>query len=429
MKSIRMLLVEDQHDLVANLKNLYRQAFDAQGFNSVTIEEAATVEEARDLARAAKGHPYDLVSLDVNLGDREQTGLDVLSTLKRFKSAWMVAVLTGVETDQTLDGTLGKAGGEDLRKRLRRNAYAKFPAERLLVVEKPSSGMTATESATLLANRVGQIALIYEEVARMRYIFRPIEVVSRERVTAPKGKKTKRVFIDATALQWQIRFNCGDIRTLPDRAGFRTLHRLLSMPRDESLTPEQALVIEPKNEKTKETGEAGEDPVAEYFQAQGIDWTSLGRDEQDKLIAAALSLRFKRYVELREYQDDDGLAADEGDELERLVKELGPLAASAETAYQRLHDSRTEEEKAQPEPSPFGESGVHAGTAAAGNVDESRKGYDPPEAQNFRARWKRTKDYLRENGFADLATHLESYVMGGGTWSYNPPDGIEWTTE
>jgi CheY-like chemotaxis protein len=429
MKSLRMLLVEDQSELVAELKNLYRQAFARQGFDSVTIEEAAAVEEARELARAAKGNPYDLVSLDVNLGDQELTGLDVLSALKRFQSTWMVAMLTGVETDRTLDDTLGKNAGENLRKRLRRDAFARFPAERLLVVEKPSTAMPSVESATLLADRVSQIALIYDEVARTRYIFRPIEVMSQERVQAPKGKRVKRKFIDTTTLHWQIRFNCGDIRTLPNRAGFRTLHHLLSLPREESLTPEQALVIEPKNEKTKPSVEPGEDPVAEYFEAQEIPWKELDEAQQNKLIAAALSLRFKRYVELREYEDDDDLSAEEGDELERLIRELGPLGPAAESAYQRMHDERTEEEKARGEPSPLNEGGMGTESGNYERVGGDRKGYDSPAAKSFRARWMRSKKYLRENGFSDLAQHLEDYIQPSrASWSYNPPEGMEWTT-
>jgi hypothetical protein len=42
---------------------------------------------------------------------------------------------------------------------------------------------------------------------------------------------------------------------------------------------------------------------------------------------------------------------------------------------------------------------------------------------------KRVKDYLRENGFADFAAHIEAYVQStGANWSYNPSGGVEWTT-
>lgn len=428
MKSIRMLIVEDDKDLLARLKHLYREAFANQGFGSVTIEQAETVIEARDLARQAQPNPYDLVSLDVNLGDADSTGLDVLASLKRFRSAWMVALLTGVETDKSLDKTMGADKAGKIRRHLRRDAYARFPAERLMVVEKPSATLPDDESKQLLANRIQQIALIYEEVARLRYIFRPIEVVSLERVKANKGKgKPKRQFIESESLHWQIRFNCGDIRTLTDRAGLRTLHHLLSMDRSESLPAEQALAIEPRVEKEEPSQPVGADPVAAYFESQGIRWSALSATEQENLIKAALSLRFKRYVELRGFEASEDISPEEEEQLARIEKELGPLADAAEAAYQRLTPSDRHAEREMTS----GERAQNELHTARGNFtkEQGRLGYDSPHAQNFRKRMERTRDYLRENGFADLAKHLEDYLMStGANWSYNPPDGVEWTT-
>lgn len=272
MKPIRILIVEDDLAVLTVLEASYRKIFTAQGYQP-TIEQALTVEEARQLAKAARVSPYDFVSLDVNLGDSMLTGLDVLATLKRFHSAWMVALLTGVESDTTVDKTMGQSRGGDLRKQLRRDAYASFPAERLLVVEKPSAMIPTKDAQRLLTNRLEQIAMVYEEVGRIRYVFRPIEVASLERVSAPKGRKVKRTFIETTARHWQIRFNCGELRTLPDMAGFRTLHYLLSRDRNQSVTPEEALANEPKTEKNKRAAPVlGSDPLAAYFEAQGIVW-------------------------------------------------------------------------------------------------------------------------------------------------------------
>ena len=156
MKS-RILIVEDDLVLLAKLKAHYRAIFEQMGHH-LTIEQAGTVEEARSLAKAAKDQPYDLVSLDVNLGDSDLTGLDVLSTLGRFQSAWMVALLTGVETDASVDATMGKKAGANLRKQLRQDAYSRFPAERLLVVEKPADTLPKEAGETLLADRLEQIA-------------------------------------------------------------------------------------------------------------------------------------------------------------------------------------------------------------------------------------------------------------------------------
>src|ERR1035437_960841 len=101
MKAIRILIVEDDTELLPKLKALYRELFISRGFDSVTIEQACSADEAKQLAKDAAQNPYDFVSLDVNLGNTEVTGLHVLDAFKRFQSAWMVALLTGVETDST----------------------------------------------------------------------------------------------------------------------------------------------------------------------------------------------------------------------------------------------------------------------------------------------------------------------------------------
>lgn len=434
MKAIRLLIVEDDTELLPKLKALYRELFMGRGFDSVTIEETRSADEAKQLARDAAQNPYDFVSLDVNLGNTEVTGLHVLDAFKRFQSAWMVALLTGVETDSTLDATVGPARATTLRKQLRPDAYAKFPAERLLVVEKPSTSLPAEKAETLLRNRIQQIALVYEAVSRLRYIFRLIEVTSLERVPAPKGAtaiKPKRKFIETTSLHWQIRFNCGDIRTLPDKAGFKTLHHLLSLELNESLTPEAAMVIEPRNEKglsTNSTTPTG-NPIVEYFNAQGIEWETLTPQRQDEVIRAALSLRFKRYIELRGFEDEEDISPEEEDELARVKREFGPLADMAETAYQRMKPEKDDADShGETSIGTLAQDGLHA---SGGGYErrEGGRGEDSPDAQRFRARKKRICDCLRENGFADFATHVESYVMStGANWSYIPPSQIEWTT-
>jgi CheY-like chemotaxis protein len=429
MIPLRILIIEDDEALLPILEEAYRVVFECHGYTPV-IERAVTVDEARSLAKAGKGQPYDFVSLDVNLGHRQLTGIDVLDTLKRFRSAWMVALLTGVETDSTLDKTVGRAKGDDLRKQLRRDAYARFPAERLLVVEKPAPTTPKKEAAVLLANRIEQIALVFMEVGRLRYVFRPIDVTSLERVPQPKGQKGKRTFIETSALHWQIRFDCGEIRTLPNLSGFKTLHYLLSRDRSISVTPEEALAIEPKAERAATKPKPGEDPVATYFEAQGIAWRELNQAEQDKLIRAALSLKFNRYRELRGFQDEEDISTSEESELNRILRELGPLADAAEIAYQRMKPTERGDSDAWGiNPSVLAQNDLHGGGANYDQLGDDRRGKDSPAAQLFRARMKRVKDCLRENGFAEMAQHLEDYVMStGANWSYNPPEGVEWTT-
>ena len=433
MKSIRMLIVEDDAALLSKLEWLYRGIFKSLGYDSVTIEEAKDFEKANDLARGAQKDPYDLVSLDVNLRRADVTGLNILGTFKRFKSAWMIALLTGVETDASLDGTMGKDAAENLRGQLRRHAYAQFPGERLIVVEKPSEKEDSETRARLLANKLSDITGVYEAVARQRYIFRPIEVEALARVPGKRGEKRK--FVRTRCLHWQVRFNCGDIRTLPDRAGFKTIHKVLTMDRDESLTPEMARVIEPKNEKAEDSGNPGEDPVAAFFAARGIDWEDLREKQQDEIVKAALAFRFRRYVELREFEDNEELSEQETDELASIRKELGPLAELAEVGYQRMNPGKADAggvaawaSNVDPIREAMATGQLRLGNALYARTAGSR-GQDSTEAAGFRKRKERVCEYLRENGFTDFAEYIESYVMSAGAnWSYHPPPGVEWTT-
>jgi len=434
MKLLRMLIVEDDETLLTRLTDLYRAKFAERGFTA-SIEQAKSVDEARKLAKAAQSHPYDLVSLDVNLGDNDLTGLDVLNTLRRFHSAWMVALVTGVETDTSLDRTLGREAAGDLRRQLRKEAYKRFPAERLLVVEKPSPQLDEKAANTLLANRLEQIALVYEEVGRLRFIFRPLKVVSLERVVSQSRSSRERRFVEKESRHWQVRFDCGDIRTLPDKTGYLTLHKLLSLNPGECLTPEEALLLEPvKPKPTSATSagagqEAGADPVAEYFLDKGIPWNDMDEQRQQETIRVALSLKFHRYAELRGYQDQDDLSPNEEDELSGIKAQLGPLAEVAEVGYQRLSAENEEDlhEGSELSTGALIEAKLHS-TRAGLRQKEGQRGTDSLDGEAFRARKKRILDDLRENGFAAMADHLETHLQSyQGKWSYNAPAGVEWT--
>ncbi len=459
MKSVHILIVEDDLNLLAFLKASYRKIFSDLGYKP-TFEQASTVADARRLAKTARGKPYDFVSLDVNLGERTLNGLHVLETLNCFQSAWMVALLTGVESDESLDKTVGSIEAEDLRKTLRQRAYASFPAERLMVVEKPDSLLKDADKAekaqARLTNRLVQIAHVYEEIERLRYVFRPITVPCLKRVPSPKGSKEKGRIIETTSVHWQIRFNCGDMRTLPDMVGFQTLRLLLSQDRNQVVTPEEALMKEPKNEKPENVSpDANEEPVAAnsvargvaaYFKAKGIVCDGLPPDTLDALIQEELSPKMMRYMELREMQDDKNpkayFLASEENELEAMVKGFGPLAAIAEDKYRsRAAAAGKQNDTEQEAPGRDAKNRRPGGATVAaveglgqeGGIDvtngPARRGKESKAGWAFRQRKGRVFKYLRENGYAEFAKHIEDSIQSpGAKWSYNPPDDIEWTT-
>jgi hypothetical protein len=223
------------------------------------------------------------------------------------------------------------------------------------------------------------------------------------------------------------------MRTLPHRAGYKLIHKLLSLDRSQSLTPEEARAIEPPEEKSNASSK-GEDTVAAFFKARGIDWDSLSEAERDKMIQAALTFRFRRYTALRTLQDEDELTEAETDELAAIRKDLGPLADVAEDGYQRLKPADAPEPiSASGHPVNPAEEALARGDVRVGgdNYKQSpgARGYDSTAAMGFRGRKRMALKYLRENGFADMAEHLEDYIQPNrSNWSYNPPGDIEWTT-
>lgn len=427
MRALRILIVEDDPDISHRISNFLKSAFE-QLERPLELSFANSVSQARKLAKTARTRPYDLVTLDVNLGDPVMTGLDVLETLHRFKSAWMVALLTGLESDDSLDSTIGSDQANILRQSLRPLAYRSFPAERLTIVEKPSTTLGPQDQAILLENRLRQIIVLFRQIERLRFIFRPIEVEKLERIRGPRSRQ-RREFIRKATTHWQIRFDCGEIRTLGNLAGFRTLHYLLSHGRERAISPEEALAVEPKQE-TALKSQLTEDPVAQFFETRGIRWHSLTETERNRLIRAALAAKFERFCELRQYEDDDDLAASEEAELIRIREELGPLENAAESAYERLFAKQPDQPPpSQPDPAASAyQDGLSVGTPQSNNIEGSKGRSDSTAAQLFRARMKRVKDNLRENGFADFAQHLDDYVSSTGrSWSYHPPEAFEWT--
>jgi hypothetical protein len=148
------------------------------------------------------------------------------------------------------------------------------------------------------------------------------------------------------------------------------------------------------------------------------------------MIRAALSLKLKRYVELRDYQSDCDITTSEQIELDRIVDELGPLAESAESVYQGMKATgEPEQELDSMTPAEMAQDDLHIGGGNYDQLGEDRRGMDSPAAQLFRARMKRVRDCLRENGFVEFAKHIEDFVQStGANWSYNGPDNVEWTT-
>ena len=447
---VRILIVEDDIPLLDTLEGYYRRLFGLEGFATVTVETAKNAEEAKARARNAARKPYDFVSLDVNLGNtsvekgKVLTGLDVLRVFKAHNSAWMVVLLTGVETDTSLDATIGRSDAEGIRRRLRREAYQNFFPERLQVIEKPSQAdlrADGTAANSELINKLNQIVQVYRVVSQQRYVFRPVIVDGIVRVPVPqKEGRAKSKLVPAKVTRWQVRYNCGELLTIEACDGFEIVHYLLGLDQTADPVDPQFLnrliavsKTEPDSqaeaEEEEEKGEL-ERAVAAYFEPLGVTWDKLNKEQkiaQLELIAPTV----KRLKELKALEAEDDISADEEDELGGLVKKLGPLAepledfltGRAESPFEEAYSENFEETAAQ-------DAACGQGMQRdAGNYTKQpgRKGWDSPEEAKARKYLGRTRDHLRKNGFPSLADHLQQHIMANrAKWSYIPPSGVEW---
>jgi CheY-like chemotaxis protein len=277
-----ILIIEDDPAWATVIKDAIESVLDDMRFKCV-FEIPETNRQRRDAVRAAADQPYDLVSLDIHLANDGSTtepidGLYLLDLIRRYNAAWMVSIFTGIENDETVGSTYGTEAASRLQNNLRARAYASFSPDRLLVTEKPAL------NSNMVDNRIRQICMILLHSSSARNLFRALKLenltpygetitgellsqdskeykiaekahkfvqtyetkFSQERkktvreeylrqkgldVLAKNGKRLKNTqWIEGVIELRQIRFNCGEVVTLPDGPYFRTVAKVLEKP-------------------------------------------------------------------------------------------------------------------------------------------------------------------------------------------------------
>lgn len=286
---LRILIVEDEPQWAQAIKSNFLEIFNDLKL-PCTIEAPSTIQKCRDAIRSAAENPYDLISLDINFrqdaAEDPIDGLKLLAIISDYKAAWLVSILTGVESDETVDDTYGEHRARLLQYELHSRASATFPPERLMVKEKP-----ALSNKELLAKRLRQVCLCLQQSRTGRNRFRRLnlhcQVAVYETTSGhwikknspeflraqkamkfvkafnkefPKGLSTcpdpKRAADYETELEYdllkkngrklpdaelvedivtlrQISFGCGEVITLPDDPNFETIAWLLRHPDEE----------------------------------------------------------------------------------------------------------------------------------------------------------------------------------------------------
>lgn len=422
LKPLRILIVEDEPEMRAHLKTIYSRVFQEHAFQP-EFDEAEDATKALDDAQKAASKPYDLVSLDVNLRDKTVTGLDVLGAFKQFKSAWMVALLTGIEMDASLDAVVGNERAEQMRRGLRSEAYTKFWPERLIVVEKPVSSLQQDQAKTLLDNRLEQIALVYEIVTRERYVFRAVTLPAIRRM-----EKGGRILIETEITKYQIRCGCGDLVTVDFYAGIKVMHELFKKGRSGIINASEAKTIEPPQKrksstvKAEPTSTSVPDQLVSFFRDKHPNWQTLGREHQLNLMEASLGGKIDRFVELMKYRDTGAIQTSEEKELEEIVANYGLLGPIADAYYVQTKEHDVDFRSA-----------LEVIFDGQGHLAPLREPEDADDAR-LRKLESRLRFYLEENGCMGFSHYLRDHVStkkfrgGEEQLIHDQPPIVEWTT-
>lgn len=460
---IRILIVEDKivwanflekryHFEVAEILDIDR--------NFVDVERASTFDEASEKIKAARREPYDLVSLDINLSNPnseqpQQDGLHLLGEIAKFQSAWMVAILTGVEKDSTFTGSRANV----VRRNLRNLAMQTFPPERLVVIEKPSE-LTALEDtadmptilseSAVLGNRIKQVVSIFEHTSSYRNVFRKLilpneykenvkdkdahdledDELSDEADASQEGKakRQKKEWKKGEVIHWQVRFDCGEMITIPqdNTIEMDVIRVLLENPRKEfSYGALEAAAM-------GETALSREDLIAQGQQKA----PRLDDRTQCEQIAAALE---------GPQAEEVGGGAGAGADMQAAANEMVQAGhgqvqdgnfddterQSRETYERELRKLQAKIDGLKDKPESDGTVARMRNEAAAlkKEIGKLRRGGRTAESTRIAAHKSRAFATLREQGLVDLANHLSDCIEAKGTIHYWPPADRNWQTE
>ena len=471
-ENAKILIVEDIPEWAKHLETEYRRLFREElNIANVTIEIADDGPKALELVEAAAQAPYDLVSLDIHLPPKDSKsvvvvdGLRVLEEIHKQRAAWMVAILTGAETDNKLAKSLGEDRARVIQEQLRAKARETFPPERLMIVEKPKvkpgDARANAKDIGLLNHRLQQVVLVYDQLNHSRNVMREVTlpcqigmVKLKDETLIPAGGKEEKaakkdgtlamngkrredtIWVASKTTVWQVRFDCGEILTIPPVEGFVVVQALLRWPYEEMspgivaalatggiLSPSvgsnltaSATTSSSADETDEESDNTDEETDPDFDEAEEDDAENDGNEadarrsrevlgsggsvvtetwnttEQESFAAMQKQLRKhnSRIQQLEEELSEDGLTNAKKRELADLQKEVTELEAA---------------------------------------LGKTRRGPDTKEGGTIRTALTRVKAHLREQGLVSLAEHLDSCIKPQrGKWGYYPSRVMNWQT-
>jgi CheY-like chemotaxis protein len=419
---IRILVVEDTEQWRRAVKGYLRKQFE-----SFPHYQAPTVHMAEDGYEAMKmieqevrgGHPYDFVSLDINLGGNANgapppNGLDVLERIHEFDGAFFTTILTGAATDTTLERQYGAEAAAVMQVGLQCEAARYFPPERIRVVNKPARG-TFVKRWDSVAGALAGVIRSFEYAAAWRYVFRPMA---------------------ADRKFWEMRWNGGHFVRVGDKAGLPELHYILqSIGREDEELAVSEMMARVHAVLTHRRGGGGkrrETKVQTEDNGGGARETLVFEDLV-RMLANAWQSGEVNEAGVYEFYDLLGTSQFEAlyNTISRRSKEdpvLGPLA--------EMMDGILTEAKSKGEPSRGRVRLVPRTQGAAAGVRRDRDAADANHHRmlvTFRQQWRRIMAHLNDLGLQGMAAHLEEAVDRGqrnpGRCTYNSNRAVRWVLQ
>lgn len=425
MKPIRLLIVDDEEEP----RNLIRRIYEAVLPRFEFLPEITAFDTAKEAKLHALqvlkqgGKPYDLASLDLDMGDSEVHGINILEALKVAQSAWTVVVLTGLEMNpQKAAKTYSHP--EELEKLLqgfRSEVQQTFWPKRSLTIAKPHPCLPVDEQNRLLRTGIEQAVKFYKDLEPKRYMFRMVKIPRMKK--APKLTKKEKNQLEAgddgiwqnqslpPRRVFQIQCGCGEMVELDQEHwnGLATMHELFKKGPGGVITSTESEKFEPYNqrnskrqnttvepvENTPGKVEKHETSVREYFVRNGHPaWNSYDFETRMDLIEGAVPW-LDDYGSLRRRQDI-GISLNENDQKQLTQWSKDILHSLAEVWY--LWQANERSPKIAPEP---------------GDVNLTRKRKTEPKSKTrFRKMKSQLISNLRDKNILTFAKYIEDHVKG-----------------
>ena len=212
---INYLVIEDKSEWRDAIDQFVRKYFSKNCDFKPDRIHSTRLDNARDADETISSGKWDLVTLDLSLGEKagagKISGLDLLAQIAAGNRAFFVIIITGAYSDPDLEKIYGRERGMLMKIGAMNEAVKLIPEERVRILNKPAE-IEFEKAFGYMESHLHEALDQYCDASRERNIFRRID------------DETKR---------WEIRFNGGKRVHFKHTPGFSLIQNLLVRPGQE----------------------------------------------------------------------------------------------------------------------------------------------------------------------------------------------------